>query len=88
VSPQLFNSKLVRYDKPEAVVVTRSVPSADNTGMKTKLYSVPYAFLQTGNSLFGVLAACIGSAIGRILSDRSNHLRPSASAVGESGIDS
>jgi hypothetical protein len=69
-SPEVPSHKVVGYDKPEAVRVTKQEPSADNTGIKTKVYNVPYAFLQAGSSMFSLIAACVGSGIGRILSGR------------------
>jgi hypothetical protein len=80
-SPQISDFQVVAYDKPEAVRMVRNEMSADNTGMKTKGYIVPYAFLQTGNSLFSLLAACVGCVIGRVLSAQDDRSRLSASAV-------
>jgi hypothetical protein len=70
-SPRISDLKVVGYEKPEAVSMARQEMSADRTGMKTKVYSIPYAFLQTGNSLFSLLAAFVGCVIGRVLSART-----------------
>ena len=80
-SPRISDLKVVGYDKPEALRMARQEMSADNTGMKTRVYSIPYAFLQTGNSLFSLLAAYVGCVIGRVLSARDDPPSPSTSAV-------